>query len=178
MGLEVGSKPELLAIMAMVDDDQTPIICNGFKDNAFVELVILASKIGKNIIPVVEKVNELHRIVKYATMHAVKPVLELHPFTGKDYYLGVFLVGAYQEILGDLHNLFGDTNAVHVSVVLKLRLSECDEAFAHYVIAHEFAHAYLRNGPWGGIFNTEDAANALAASWGFPVPDKLPWVGL
>ena len=64
------------------------------------------------------------------------------------------------------------------SVVLKLRLSECDEAFAHYVIAHEFAHAYLRNGPWGDIPNTEDAANALAASWGFPVPDKLPWVGL
>ncbi|HVN58783.1 MAG TPA: biosynthetic arginine decarboxylase [Bacteroidales bacterium] len=41
----------------------------------------------------------------------------LHPLKGKDpYYLGVFLVGAYQEILGDLHNLFGDTNAVHVSV--------------------------------------------------------------
>jgi len=64
------------------------------------------------------------------------------------------------------------------SVVLKPRLSECDEAFAHYVIAHEFAHAYLRNGPWGDISNTEDAANALAASWGFPLPDKLPWVRL
>lgn len=36
---------------------------------------------------------------------------------GKDaYYIGVFLVGAYQEILGDMHNLFGDTNAVHVTV--------------------------------------------------------------
>ena len=64
------------------------------------------------------------------------------------------------------------------TVVLKLRLSECDEAFAHYVIAHEFAHAYLRNGPWGDISDTEDAANALAASWGFPVPDKLPGGGL
>lgn len=43
--------------------------------------------------------------------------LPLHSLKGKDpYYLGVFLVGAYQEILGDLHNLFGDTNAVHVSV--------------------------------------------------------------
>ena len=40
----------------------------------------------------------------------------LHPFNGEPYYLGVFLVGAYQEILGDLHNLFGDTNAVHVSL--------------------------------------------------------------
>ncbi len=42
--------------------------------------------------------------------------LPLHPLDhGKPYYLGVFLVGAYQEILGDLHNLFGDTNAVHVT---------------------------------------------------------------
>jgi arginine decarboxylase len=43
--------------------------------------------------------------------------LPVHPLRGKEpYYMGVFLVGAYQEILGDLHNLFGDTNAVHVSV--------------------------------------------------------------
>ncbi|HEX7181821.1 MAG TPA: biosynthetic arginine decarboxylase [Thermoanaerobaculia bacterium] len=47
----------------------------------------------------------------------VKDVLELHPYMpGHPYYLGVFLVGAYQEILGDLHNLFGDTNTVHVSL--------------------------------------------------------------
>jgi arginine decarboxylase len=43
--------------------------------------------------------------------------LPVHPLVdGQDYYLAVFLVGAYQEILGDLHNLFGDTNAVHVTV--------------------------------------------------------------
>jgi arginine decarboxylase len=43
--------------------------------------------------------------------------LPVHPLKSKEaYYMGVFLVGAYQEILGDLHNLFGDTNAVHVSV--------------------------------------------------------------
>ncbi|HET7585935.1 MAG TPA: biosynthetic arginine decarboxylase [Gemmatimonadaceae bacterium] len=48
-----------------------------------------------------------------------RPSLELHPFRhGEPYILGIFLTGAYQEILGDLHNLFGDTNAVHV------RLSE------------------------------------------------------
>ncbi len=41
----------------------------------------------------------------------------VHPLrNGEHYYLGVFLVGAYQEILGDMHNLFGDTNAVHISV--------------------------------------------------------------
>jgi arginine decarboxylase len=44
-----------------------------------------------------------------------KPSLELHPVReGEPYILGIFLTGAYQEILGDLHNLFGDTNAVHV----------------------------------------------------------------
>jgi len=45
-----------------------------------------------------------------------KRVLELHRFTGEPYYLGVFLVGAYQEILGDLHNLLGDTNTLTVSL--------------------------------------------------------------
>ena len=48
-GLEAGSKPELLAVLAIVDDDNTPIICNGFKDDEFIEAVILATKIGKNI---------------------------------------------------------------------------------------------------------------------------------
>jgi arginine decarboxylase len=44
-----------------------------------------------------------------------RPALELHPFRhGEEYILAIFLTGAYQEILGDLHNLFGDTNAVHV----------------------------------------------------------------
>src|SRR5213075_2262658 len=72
-GLEAGSKPELLAVMAIVDDDETPIICNGFKDDEFIEAVILATKIGKNIIPVVEKFSELELIVKYAKQHNVKP---------------------------------------------------------------------------------------------------------
>jgi len=56
------------------------------------------------------------KISKFIDEHDVKDVLELHSWTGEPYYLGVFLVGAYQEILGDLHNLFGDTDAVHVSL--------------------------------------------------------------
>jgi arginine decarboxylase len=49
-----------------------------------------------------------------------RPALELHPFRhGEEYILGIFLTGAYQEILGDLHNLFGDTNAVHVRLSAK-----------------------------------------------------------
>src|SRR5215813_9408134 len=56
------------------------------------------------------------KIDQFIDLRDVKRVLPLHPFNGEPYYLGVFLVGAYQEILGDLHNLFGDTNAVHVSM--------------------------------------------------------------
>ena len=56
------------------------------------------------------------KIDQFIDLRDVKRTLPLHTFNGEPYYLGVFLVGAYQEILGDLHNLFGDTNAVHVSI--------------------------------------------------------------
>ena len=54
------------------------------------------------------------KIDQFIDRRDVKRTIALHPFDGSPYYLGVFLVGAYQEILGDLHNLFGDTDAVHV----------------------------------------------------------------
>lgn len=57
------------------------------------------------------------KIANFITCYGSKGALPVHPIRqGEPYYLGVFLVGAYQEILGDLHNLFGDTNAVHISV--------------------------------------------------------------
>jgi arginine decarboxylase len=56
------------------------------------------------------------KVDQFIDLRDVKNVLELHPYNGQPYYLGAFLLGAYQEILGDLHNLFGDTNAVHVSL--------------------------------------------------------------
>jgi len=57
------------------------------------------------------------KIDRFTTPDGERNILQLHPLVpGEDYYLGVFLVGAYQETLGDLHNLFGDTNVVNVSV--------------------------------------------------------------
>ncbi len=56
------------------------------------------------------------KIDHFIDRREVKDVLELHALNQDDYYLGIFLVGAYQEILGDLHNLFGDTHAVQVSM--------------------------------------------------------------
>ncbi len=75
-GLEAGSKPELLAVMAIADNS-TPIICNGFKDDEYIEMVMLAKKIGRQIIPVVEKYTELDLIVKHSERVGVKPVIGL-----------------------------------------------------------------------------------------------------
>jgi arginine decarboxylase len=60
------------------------------------------------------------KIDQFIDLKDVKHVLELHPMeSGKPYYLGLFLGGAYQEIMGNLHNLFGDTNAVHIKLTPK-----------------------------------------------------------
>ncbi len=75
-GLEAGSKPELLAVLAISGND-TPIICNGFKDDEYIEFVMLAKKVGRRIIPVVEKFTELDLIIKYAEKVGVRPEIGL-----------------------------------------------------------------------------------------------------
>lgn len=93
-----------------------------------------------------------------------------------------FSVSLHNYIAGEGSTIFmaapGGVGDSSRTVALKPRLADCDVEFAHYVIAHEFAHAYLRNGPWGDITDLEDAADGLAASWGFPAPDKQPWIGI
>src|SRR6266702_6921 len=75
-GVEAGSKPELLAVLALTNGSgDVPIICNGFKDDEFIKMVVMARKIGKNVIPVVEKFTELELIVKHAEELKVRPVL-------------------------------------------------------------------------------------------------------
>jgi arginine decarboxylase len=71
-GLEAGSKPELVAVAALAEND-TPIICNGFKDAEFIEIAMLAQKMGRLIIPVVEKYTELGLILHYAEKVGVRP---------------------------------------------------------------------------------------------------------
>jgi arginine decarboxylase len=55
-------------------------------------------------------------IDRFVDLKDVKEVLELHPFTGEPYYIAIFLVGAYQEVMGSYHNLFGNTNEAHVII--------------------------------------------------------------
>src|ERR1700682_6074826 len=75
-GLEAGSKPELLAVLAIADN-ATPVICNGFKDDEYIEMVMLAKKIGRQIIPVVEKYTELDLILKHSATVGVRRVIGL-----------------------------------------------------------------------------------------------------
>jgi arginine decarboxylase len=89
-GLEAGSKPELLAVLALTrgshtkgevtngdsaEPHGTPIICNGFKDDEFIQMAMLARKLGRQIIPVVEKFTELEAIVRHAERIGVRPAI-------------------------------------------------------------------------------------------------------
>ena len=75
IGLEAGSKPELHAVIAINTDPESLIICNGYKDEDYIELALLAQKMGKRIFLVVEKLNELKLIASIAKRLKVKPNL-------------------------------------------------------------------------------------------------------
>ncbi len=72
-GLEAGSKPELLAVMAMLDDEEALIVCNGYKDEEYIETALMASKLGRTVLIVVEKYSELSLIAEVAKKVGVRP---------------------------------------------------------------------------------------------------------
>lgn len=75
LGLEAGSKPELHAVLAVQCQSDSLIVCNGYKDQAYIELALLAQKMGKRIFIVIEKLNELETIARAAKKLHVKPNL-------------------------------------------------------------------------------------------------------
>ncbi|HEU0224414.1 MAG TPA: biosynthetic arginine decarboxylase [Steroidobacteraceae bacterium] len=95
-GLECGSKPELLAVMAMTEDAPSRlIICNGFKDDSYIEAVILATKLGRSIIPVIENFSELGYILRHAEKYQVRPQI------GVRVKLAAEGTGRWRESAGD-----------------------------------------------------------------------------
>ncbi len=117
-GLEVGSKPELLAVLGVTGSDGNgrPIVCNGFKDSEFIETVILASKLGRTIIPVVEKFSELELIIHHARRYGVRPTI------GVRVKLSSRGAGRWEDS-GGQRSKFG----LHIAELLELmkRLQEC-----------------------------------------------------
>jgi hypothetical protein len=75
MGLEAGSKPELLIVLAMLDDPDALIICNGYKDAEFIETALLAQKLGRKPIIVVEKFTEFKLLVELSQKHNIRPTI-------------------------------------------------------------------------------------------------------
>jgi arginine decarboxylase len=74
-GLEVGSKPELFAALAIHRDPECIMICNGYKDSLYIQMALLGRKLGKNIIMVVEKVEELRAIIDVSQQLGVRPIV-------------------------------------------------------------------------------------------------------
>lgn len=100
IGLEAGSKPELHAVLATNIDEHNLIICNGYKDENYVELALLAQKMGRRIFLVVEKLNELHLIARLAKRIGVRPNI------GIRIKLSSSGSGKWEESGGD-HSKFG-----------------------------------------------------------------------
>ncbi len=104
LGLEAGSKPELHAVIAVQCQSDSLIICNGYKDQSYIELALLAQKMGKRIFIVVEKLNELELIAKAAKKLNVMPNL------GIRIKLASSGSGKWEESGGD-HSKFGLTSS-------------------------------------------------------------------
>lgn len=100
IGLEAGSKPELQAILALSSNPDALIVCNGYKDETFLELALLAHKMGKNVIIVVEKLNELKLIAK------ISKKLKINPAIGIRVKLSTSGSGKWEESGGD-YSKFG-----------------------------------------------------------------------
>ena len=74
-GLEAGSKPELLAVMALLEDEGSLIVCNGYKDEEYIETALLASKLGRKVVLVVEKPSELALIAEVSRKLGIRPAI-------------------------------------------------------------------------------------------------------
>src|SRR5210317_407937 len=74
-GLEVGSKPELFAALAFHKDPESLIICNGYKDHRYIKTALIGMRLGKKVILVVEKIEEIKNVIEYAQKYKVDPVL-------------------------------------------------------------------------------------------------------
>lgn len=104
LGLEAGSKPELHAVIATNMDSDSLIICNGYKDESYIELALLAQKMGKRIFLVVEKMNELRLIAKIAKK------LDMRPNIGIRIKLATSGSGKWEQSGGDASK-FGLTSS-------------------------------------------------------------------
>jgi len=113
-GLEAGSKPELHATLAMLEDVEGLIVCNGYKDREFIELAMIGRKMGKRVFIVVEKPNELDLILDAAERFDVEPLI------GFRCRLAATSKGQWEDSGGD-RSKFGLSSSELMAAVARLR---------------------------------------------------------
>jgi len=114
LGLEAGSKPELLVALALQDNPEALILCNGYKDKAFIETALLAKKLGRQIVITMDRMGELDTIL------AAARELDIRPTIGVRARLSTKGAGKWVESTGD-RSKFGLTTAEMVAVVDRLQ---------------------------------------------------------
>jgi len=114
LGIEAGSKPELLVALAVQDNPEALILCNGYKDKAFIETALLAQKLGRRVVITMDRMGELDTIL------TASRELDLRPVIGVRARLSTKGAGKWVESTGD-RSKFGLTTAEIVSTVEKLR---------------------------------------------------------
>jgi len=114
LGIEAGSKPELLVALALHDNPEALILCNGYKDRAFIETALLAQKLGRKVIITMDRVAELDTIL------LASRDLDIRPVIGVRARLSTKGAGKWVESTGD-RSKFGLTTAEIVATVERLR---------------------------------------------------------
>jgi len=117
LGIEVGSKPELLVALAVQENPDALILCNGYKDRAFIETALLAKKLGRQVIITLDRIGELTNVI------AASRELDIRPVLGVRARLSTRGAGKWVESTGD-RSKFGLTADQLVSVVERLRAEE------------------------------------------------------
>ena len=121
IGLEAGSKPELHAVLSIDIDDDAMIICNGYKDESYIELALLAQKMGRNIYIVVEKLNELR------TLASISKRLKVRPNIGIRIKLASSGSGKWEESGGDVSKFGVNSSELleALNILEKNKLGDC-----------------------------------------------------
>ena len=132
IGLEAGSKPELHAVLSIDIDNDAMIICNGYKDESYIELALLAQKMGRNIFIVVEKLNELR------TVAAISKKLKIRPNIGIRIKLASSGSGKWEESGGDVSKFGVNSSELleALDILDKNKLSDCLK-FIHFHIGSQ-----------------------------------------
>ena len=135
MGLEVGSKPELFAGIALQAGHQSLMICNGYKDAEYVEMALLATKVGVRTVIVIEKFSELELILQASRTLGIRPTV------GVRTKIDARGTGRWQSSTGD-HSKFGLTAMELVTVVDRLREHDMLDCLAllHFHIGSQVSH--------------------------------------